>query len=261
MKTYAMGFIGAGNMASAIVEGAAKAGFWKEREAFLYDVLPEAARRTAEATGTEALADLNALVEKSDMLLLGVKPDKVEQVLASLAADLSGKAILSIAAKWPFAKLKPLVKGARLLCVMPSTPARVGEGITLFETGSDFTAEEMAFAKELFESMGMVEEMTADHMRIAGTVTSCGPAFAYMMLEGLADGAVKLGLPRAVSYRLASQMLVGAGKLQLETGLHPGILKDNVCSPGGLTIKGVAALEQAGLRAAMIDAVDKATPQ
>ena len=111
----------------------------------------------------------------------------------------------------------------------------------------------------MFESIGTVEVLPAELMGVAGTVSGCGPAFVYMMIEALGDGAVKLGLPRPVAYKLASQMVAGSGKMQLITGLHPGKLKDDVCSPGGLTIRGVKALEDGGFRAAVIQAVEEAT--
>ena len=140
--------------------------------------------------------------------------------------------------------------------IMPNTPARVGEGVLLFEETNSLLAPERAALMELFGALGRVCELPSHLMGIGGAVTGCGPAFIDLMLEGFADAAVKYGVPRAQAYELVSQMVLGSAKLQLETQRHPGQLKDEVCSPGGSTIRGVCALEDAGLRAACVSAVD-----
>lgn len=259
MKNIRFGFIGCGNMASAILYGAFEAGFLKPETTSIYDVSSQAVSAAAARTGAYAAASLQELLERSDMVLMGVKPNVVPQVIKEGGSTLAGKAILSIAAGWGHKKYRELLTDTHILPIMPNTPALVGEGMTLFEKTNSLSDEEFTFAKEMFESIGTVEVLPAELMGVAGTVSGCGPAFVYMMIEALGDGAVKLGLPRPVAYKLASQMVAGSGKMQLITGLHPGKLKDDVCSPGGLTIRGVKALEDGGFRAAVIQAVEEAT--
>ena len=132
----------------------------------------------------------------------------------------------------------------------------VGEGVSLFEKTNSLTEEEHYQIRNLFKAIGSVEELDDSLMKIGMAITGCGPAFVDLMIEALGDAGVKYGLPRKQAYALASQMILGSAKLQLETGEHPGVLKDNVCSPAGTTIKGVDALEHNGIRAAFIDAID-----
>ena len=179
------------------------------------------------------------------------------KVLQVLGEALAGKALLCVAAGWSFARFAPLLgSDVRVQCIMPNTPAMVGEGVLLFEQENSLAPAERAQLMELFGSLGLVHELPARLMGIGGTITGCGPAFVDLFLEAFADAAVKYGIPRAEAYALVSQMVLGSAKLQLETAQHPGVLKDAVCSPGGTTIKGVCALERAGLRAACMDAVD-----
>lgn len=139
---------------------------------------------------------------------------------------------------------------------MPNTPAMVGEGVLLFEEKNSLLPEEREEIKKLFEALGIVIELPVHLMGIGGALTGCGPAFVDLIIEALGDAGVKYGVPRKQAYEMVSQMIIGSAKLQLETGEHPGVLKDNVCSPAGTTICGVDALEHAGIRAGFIDAID-----
>ena len=141
---------------------------------------------------------------------------------------------------------------------MPNTPAKVLEGTTLFEKDNTLTAEELNYVQTMFESIGEVYLIENYQMVAGGALSGCGPAFVYMFIEALADGAVLNGLPRDLAYKLASQTVLGSAKMVQETNAHPGLLKDQVCSPGGITIKGVKALEENGFRNAVIEAIDKA---
>ena len=138
---------------------------------------------------------------------------------------------------------------------MPNTPALVLNGMTLLEKESSLTETEFDFTKKMFESIGEVVILPSYQMKAGGAISGCGPAFVYMFIEAMADGGVDLGLPRDVAYKLASQTIIGSGMMQKESSLHPGILKDQVCSPGGITIKGVATLEENNFRSAVIKAV------
>ena len=141
---------------------------------------------------------------------------------------------------------------------MPNTPCMVGEGMALLEETNNLAPEELEFTKGLFESIGKLLPVKTSLMNVGGTLSGCGPAFLYVIMEALADGAVFHGLPRDMDYTLVSQMVLGSGKMLAESGLHPGKLKDNVCSPAGSTIRGVRALEDGNIRATLIDAIDRA---
>ncbi|MBQ3076597.1 MAG: pyrroline-5-carboxylate reductase [Clostridia bacterium] len=250
-----LSFVGMGNMASAIARGLLEAGAVKGAEIAAYDPYPaklEALRAEFGITKLDKLTD----AADCDLLVLAVKPNKIEAVVSELGALLEGKAVLCIALGWRFAELDAILPAStRHLSVMPNTPMQVGEGMCIFERENTLTAEEHDAVRALFEAIGSVEVLETGLMKSAGTVTGCGPAFLYLVIEALADAAVYHGVARADAYRLVAQTVLGAGKMVLETGIHPGQLKDNVCSPGGTTIRGVAKLEELGLRSALIEAV------
>lgn len=172
------------------------------------------------------------------------------------ARQLADKAVVSVAAGWPFERYEALLPGTRHLSTMPNTPVRVCAGVFLLEEKHSLTPEEYVLVQELFGHLGLVQPVESRLLGIAGTLSGCGPAFVSMFIEALGDAGVKHGLPRAMAYRLAGQMVAGTGRMQVETGAHPGAMKDAVCSPGGTTIVGVAELERGGMRAAVINAVD-----
>ena len=142
------------------------------------------------------------------------------------------------------------------MSTIPNTPVSIGEGIIIAENRHSLSNEEYQLVEELFSKIALLQFVDSKQLSIAGTLSGCGPAFTSMFIEALADAAVKHGLTREISYKLASQMVAGTGKLQIATGKHPGEMKDAVCSPGGTTIVGVATLERKGLRSAVIDAID-----
>ena len=251
-----LGFIGLGNMGRAICSGLIHGGAIAAQDVFGY--APHADRLNAYAaeTGVYACASALAVCEAADAVIIAVKPNIIEGVLGELRNALRGKAVISVALGYDFERLTALTDPeTRVQFVMPNTPAQVGEGVLLFEERSSLRAEERAELMRMFARLGAVEELPARLMGIGGAISGCGPAFCAMIIEALADAGVKYGLPRAKAYRLASQTLAGTGKMQIETNLHPGALKDGVCSPAGSTIRGVEALERAGLRAALLDAI------
>ena len=180
------------------------------------------------------------------MVIVAVKPHLIEEVLSPVRGQLADKAVVSVAAGWPFERYEALLPGTRHLSTMPNTPVRVCAGVFLLEEKHSLTPEEYV----------LVQPVESRLLGIAGTLSGCGPAFVSMFIEALGDAGVKHGLPRAMAYRLAGQMVAGTGRMQVETGAHPGAMKDAVCSPGGTTIVGVAELERGGMRAAVINAVD-----
>lgn len=254
-----LGFIGMGNMASAILLGALKAGYLDPAQVAAYDIDQKKVEDMAAKTGIRPAATTEELITGSDILLMAVKPYNIEEIVKEHGEALKGKAILSIALGWTYDKYREILpKETRVAFIMPNTPCMVGEGMALLEETNDLTPEELEFAKGLFESIGKLLPLKTSLMNVGGTLSGCGPAFLYVIMEALADGAVFHGLPRDTAYALVSQMVLGSGKMLAESGLHPGKLKDNVCSPAGSTIRGVRALEDGNLRATLIDAIDRA---
>ncbi|MCD7893221.1 MAG: pyrroline-5-carboxylate reductase [Erysipelotrichaceae bacterium] len=254
---YKLGFIGMGNMAGAIACGIAQSGFLKGEEMIAYDIVSSQLDKLDQYQIHKASSE-KEIVEKSEIVFIGVKPQVVEGVIKPLKDSLKNKAVISIVLGYDYQRYNDLLdETTRHIFVMPNTPALVLNGMSLIEGQYSLTEEEFQFTYELFASIGSVEVVPSHLMNGAGTLSGCGPAFVYMVIESLADGAVKEGVPREMAYKLASQTVAGAGKMQLDTGLHPGVLKDQVCSPGGSTIRGVQALEDAGIRSAFIKAIEK----
>ena len=254
---HTLGFIGMGNMAKAIAEGIIKSGKMSGKDIYAYAPHQDKLKKNAEAIGFTACESTDSLLEKTDTVIMACKPYQIEGVLETYREALKNKALISIAAGWDYAKYRPLLSDStRVQFIMPNTPAMVGEGVLLFEETNSLEEQERAELMDMFSALGLVEEIPSHLMGIAGTLTGCVPAFIDLVIEALGDAGVKYGVPRAQAYALVSQMILGSAKLQLDTGEHPGVLKDNVCSPAGTTIRGVNALERAGLRAAFLDAVD-----
>lgn len=257
IKELTIGFIGFGNMAQAMAEGIIGGGALEPDRIYACAGNWDKLRRNAGRYGIHGCETVREVAEKSDVVIVAVKPYVVEEVLSPVLDILRRKVLISVAVNFPFEKYEEfLYPGTHHLSTLPNTPVAVGEGIILCEEKHSLTEEEFGTVKELFSSMGMVETVDKEHLGIAGAISGCGPAFAAMFIEALSDGAVLHGLSRELSYKLASQMVAGTGKMQLATGRHPGVLKDGVCSPGGTTIAGVTALERKGFRAAVIDSVD-----
>mgnify|MGYP000852066534 FL=1 len=252
-----LGFIGMGNMAQALATGFIKSGKIKPSDIFAYAPHLEKLKENAKKIGFTPVDSLDALVDSSDTTLIACKPYQIEDVISQIKHKLVGKAVISIALGWDFAKYyRILGNEVRIQFVMPNTPAMTGEGVMLFEQNNSLGKDERMQIMGLFTSVGIVEELPTNLMGIGGAITGCGPAFVDLMIEAYADAAVKYGIPRKDSYRLVSQMILGSAKLCLEAGEHPAVLKDNVCSPGGSTICGVTTLEEKGFRNACISSID-----
>ncbi len=254
MKTLAL--IGTGNMGSALIRAAVRSG--RAGRLLLANRSPEKALRLAEELGGEAVDNRTAAAE-ADVLFLGVKPHLLEGMLDGIREVLAGRRdrflVVSMAAGWDLRSLYEKLGGAPVIRVMPNIPVSVGAGVTLFAASPEVTEEEKEEFRALMAPSGLVEELDEPLMDAATGVTGCGPAYAAMFVEALADGAVKCGLPRAQAIRWAAQMMKGTAELLLATGEHPGALKDRVCSPAGSTIEGVRALERSAFRSAVTEAV------
>ena len=259
MVTQKIGIIGCGNMGGAILKGALESGVISPKQAYVYDISP-AAMEKAMNLGVNLAEDDEDVCAKSDIILLAVKPQNTAETLAMCKKALDGKALMSIVAGVTVERLQKMIDGTpRILRIMPNTPALVFEGAFALCSDNDFMEEELEAAKAIYEKIGVVEMIPEKLIDAVCGLSGGGPAYAAMFIEALADGGVKNGLPRATAYRLAAQTCLGTAKMILETGIHPGALKDMVTSPGGTTIEGCEALERGGMRYAVIDCINVAT--
>lgn len=256
-----LGLIGAGNMASAIIGGIVKAGLCPAQK--IIATGPDAERLSvlSEQYGIRVSTDNCEAVKEADILFLCVKPQKMDAVLSEIRGALSEKqVIVSIAAGKTLSYFEERLGAERkLVRVMPNTPALCGEGMSAVCGNERMQrpeyAEEFADVLSVCESFGEAAVVPEHLVDVAGQIAGASPAWIFMVIEALADGAVHCGMPRETAYRFAAQGIAGSGKLLLKTGRHPGALKDMVTSPGGTTIEGLRVLEERGVRAAFMDAV------
>lgn len=256
MKNFSIGFIGMGNMAKAIALGWVEKNVVEKSQLFAFAPTREKLLNNAKEIGFTPADSVEELVQKSDMIIMACKPYQIESVLEKVGAYMSGKTLISIAAGWNFDKFNSLLENVQIQCIMPNTPAMVGEGVFLFEDQNSLAPQDLSDLKNMFSSLGVVVELPTRLMGIGMSISGCGPAFMDLMMEAYADAAVKYGIQRPLAYKMIAQTMLGSAKLQLETGKHPGVLKDEVCSPNGTTIRGVTALEEYGFRNACIQSVD-----
>lgn len=252
-----IGFVGMGNMAQAMAMGFVESGVIKGEDILAYAPNQTKLKANAEKIGFIPCATLDAVIEGADMIIAACKPYQIKEVFGPIKDKLEGKSLVSVAASWYFAEYKELLgEKVRVQVIMPNTPVAVRKGVLVIEEENDLELGERKELIELLAAVGSVIELPRKLFGVGSSVSGCGPAFMDMVIEAMADGAVKNGIPRPKAYELICQMMIGSAELVMQSGLHPGQLKDNVCSPGGITIKGVAALEEAGVRAAFIKAVD-----
>lgn len=253
-----IGFIGMGNMAQALAAGFVASGKVKGEDIHAYAPNQEKLATNCQNLGICPCSSLAEMTEKSDTIFIACKPYQVEEVVKDLGNVLENKSMVSVAAGWDFNKYRAILpESTKIQCIMPNTPVSVSEGVLLVAEENSWDPTEKIELLSLLNSVGRVVELPTRLMDAGMAISGCGPAFIDMVIEALADGAVKNGIQRKQAYELVCQTMIGSAKLQLESGIHPGQLKDNVCSPGGLTIKGVASLEESGIRSAFIKAVDK----
>ncbi len=259
MITKKIGWIGCGNMGGAILHGALESGVISKDDTIVCDIKEEMMDK-AKGWGA-ALGESDADVcRQCDIVLLAVKPQQAKEALAQCGEALDGKALISIVAGVTVERLRAMISGnARILRVMPNTPAMVFEGAFALCADNDLAGEEMAAAEELFRSIGVVEKVPETLIDAVCGLSGGGPAYVAMFIEAMADGGVKQGLPRATAYRLAAQTCLGTAKMLLDMDIHPGQLKDMVTSPGGTTIEGCEALEKGGMRGTVMECINVAT--
>ena len=261
LKGKRVGFVGGGNMGEALIRGLLGANLVPADLMAATDVRTERTAQLTKQFGITAHADNARLVREADVVILAVKPQIMAGVLSEIAAAVTARHLLiSIAAGVATSTIRTaLGKDARIIRVMPNTPALVLQGATAVAKGKGLGPDDLAIAEEIFGAVGRVVVLDEELMDAVTGLSGSGPAYVAIVVESLADGGVKMGLDRATAMTLATQTVLGTAQLLLETGMHPGSLKDMVSSPGGTTIAGIAALEEGGIRATFIRAVERAT--
>lgn len=254
-----IGFIGLGNMASAMIGGMLKAGEVQPEMLVGSDKSEQMRATAAGKFGMEVLEDNGQVAEMADVLFLAVKPIFFPNVMNDIRGKIKKETVIvSIAAGQTVQNIEDGLqdKNAKIIRLMPNTPALVGEGCTAVCNNENVTKEELATVKKLLQTFGKAEEIPERLFDAFIGISGSSPAYVFMFIEAMADAAVNAGMPRNLAYTFASQAVLGSAKMVLETGKHPGELKDMVCSPGGTTIAAVKVLEETGFRASVIDAVD-----
>ena len=252
--------IGCGNMASAIIGGLVGKGLLDSGQITASDKLEEARERVSRVYGVTVTDDNKACVREADMVLFAIKPGVFPAAAPELADLVRGKVVLSIMAGISIQRMEDLLgSGQKIVRAMPNTPALVSAGITGYCPNENVSAAELGRVKKVLEAFSEAEQVPESLMGVVTSVSGSSPAYVYMFIEAMADAAVADGMPRKQAYHFAAQTVLGSAKMVLETGMHPGELKDMVCSPAGTTIEGVARLEQKGFRTAVIEAVRACT--
>ena len=253
-----LGFIGAGNMGSAILRGLIAAKYILADDMAVCDLSAKKLELLSdEMPGLTCTESDQELVEMCDMIILAVKPQYMAETIEHVYEELNGKAVVSIAAGWTVNQLAAALEGsgAAYLRVMPNTPAMVGEGMTAICEDTTFDQDDFEFAKGIFEAVGRTVILPEKLFDGVIAISGSSPAYVFMMIEAMADAGVKEGLPRTCAYEMAAQTLLGSALMVLQSDSHPATLKDAVCSPAGTTIEAVEELERKGFRAAIMDAM------
>ena len=252
-----IGFIGGGNMAKAMIGGMISSGLIASENIIVSSNTQETLDRVKKEFNIKTNLDNKEIASVSDYLILAVKPYMYEAVLNEIKASIKkDSTIIVIAAGISIEYIKNILgKNQTTVKAMPNTPALVGEGMTAISFDDDISMQGKDEVLKIFSSFGKVEELDESLMDAYTAISGSSPAYVYMMIEAMADAGVLGGIPRKSAYKMASQAVLGAAKMVLDTGVHPGALKDNVCSPGGTTIEAVAKLEEGGFRTSIIEAM------
>lgn len=258
-----IGLLGAGRMAQALASGFVRAGLTTPEQVVAYDPHPAAGEAFVDAVGagTRMLESTGEVVQEADFVLLAVKPQYVAEALAKTKTAWRAKeqVLVSVAAGVTLATLEGgLPKGARVVRVMPNTPCLIGQGASCYALGAKATDQDGETVGRLLSAVGFASQTAEPLLDAVTGLSGSGPAFVYTVIEALADGGVRAGLPRALAAELAARTVAGAASMVVQTGEHPAALRDAVASPGGTTIAGLAELEKNGVRTALIEAVTAA---
>jgi pyrroline-5-carboxylate reductase len=260
-RNQTLAVIGCGTMGEAIVRGIFRSGRLSPAQVFATDRRPELVRELATRHGIRTSADNTEAAGVASVALICLKPQHMAGALDSdaMRAALGGKLVVSIAAGVRLEQLVRWLPGSALIRAMPNTPAVIGEGMTVLARGKNVTDAQVALASDVFGAVGRCVETDESAMDVVTALNGSGPAFAFLVLEALADGAVMMGLRRDIAVSIAAQMLQGSSRMVLETGLHPAALKDQVTTPAGCTIAGLLTLEDGRIRSVLARAVEEAT--
>ncbi len=252
-----LGFIGTGNMASAIMGGVIKKGLIPAKEIIGADLFAPGRERVKEQFGIQVTADNKEAAGKAEVIILSVKPQFYADVIADIRDVIKdNQIVITIAPGKTLSWLEEqFQKEVKIVRTMPNTPAMVGMGMTAACPNKNLSEDEVTYVKSILESFSCVEIIPERLMDVVVAVSGSSPAYVYMMIEAMADAAVSGGMPRAQAYKFAAQAVMGSAKMVLETGKHPGELKDMVCSPAGTTIEAVRVLEERGFRSALIESM------
>lgn len=250
-----IGFIGAGNMATALIQGLLGGGMHPS-DLIAFDVSP-ARMEAMRALGVALAANILEVARASEITVLAIKPKDTQALLRDLRSVDGLREVLSIVAGWSQETLMAALPNARGIArAMPNTPSLVREGVIAFGAGHTVSPERFAEIDRLFSLCGRTVVVNDELFHAVTGLSGSGPAYVYLFMEAMADAGVLQGIPRDAAYMLSAQTLVGAAKMVLETGEHPAVLKESVCSPGGTTVEAIHALEKDGFRAAVMNAVD-----
>jgi pyrroline-5-carboxylate reductase len=255
-----LGFIGVGNMGEALVKGLLQSGAARPEQLWVSELTAERNADLRKTYGVHAGSNLE-VARESQVLVLAVKPQILDQVLRGVVHEVSKeKLVVSIAAGVPIAAIeRRLHAPVRIVRAMPNLPATVGAGATAIALGEHASEADLALAKTLFNSVGITVHLEESQLDAVTGLSGSGPAYFFLIVEALADAGVKVGLSRKAALQLAGQTMLGSAKLLLESGQHPGVLKDGVTSPGGTSIAALHTLEAGGLRNVLMNAVEAAT--
>jgi pyrroline-5-carboxylate reductase len=255
-----LGFVGSGKMATALVSGAADSGVFAREDILVADTIPAVAEKLAAAAQVTAVATNLELVAQASVIVLCVKPNDALDALRSLGGAMTDKLIISIVAGLPLAALQEAAgRAARVVRVMPNTPALIHRGAAAYALGANVTLKDAEITEKLFGAVGTIVKVKEPLLDVVTGLSGSGPAYVYLVVEALSDAGVLMGLPRDLSLQLAAQTVAGAAQMVIETGRHPAALRDEVTSPGGTTIAGLEALEAGAVRSAFLSAVRAAT--
>ena len=261
-RDYKIGFIGCGNMGSAMIGGILKNGLASKQEIIASCKSEGTKERITKGLGITVTLDSKEVAAKADVIFLAIKPYQFDDVLPEINGILTAdQIVISVAAGKTIGMIETALMAIdvagklKVVRAMPNTPAMVGEAMSAIVPNANMTEADIAEVVKLFESFGQVEVVSESMMDVVTGVSGSSPAFIYMLIESMADAAVAEGMPRVQAYKFAAQSVLGSAKMVLETGIHPGALKDAVCSPGGTTIAGVEVLEALGFRSDIAEGV------
>lgn len=254
-----IGFIGCGNMGSSMVGGLIKSGFIKADDIIVSTKTESSLKRLEESFQVKTTLDSTIVARESDVIILAIKPFMFNEMISEIKSELTtDKLIITIAAGITISNMEEWINSsAKIIRTMPNTPALVGQAMSAVCPNKNVTKDELDYCFKIFEGFGECVQLEEKDFHAFIALCGSSPAYVFMFIEAMADSAVRLGIPRAKAYKMAAQSVLGSSKMVLETGKHPGELKDMVCSPAGTTIDAVVELEKLGFRNSVIQAMDK----